>query len=48
MDDKEIKELFAKLADAEAHHLYLAQRVRSKFEQTGAIDQTDYEDLGQG
>lgn len=48
MDDREIKELFAKLADEEAHHLYLAQRVRSKFEQTGAIDQTDYEDLGQG
>lgn len=48
MDDKELKELFTKLADEEAHHLYLAQRVRSKFEQTGAIDQTDYEDLGQG
>lgn len=48
IEDKEIKELFTKLAEQEAHHLYLAQKVRTKFEQTGTIDQTDYEDLGQG
>lgn len=47
-EDKELKELFAKLADEEAHHLYLAQKVRTKFEQSGTIEPADYEDLGQG
>lgn len=48
MEDEEIKELFAKLAEQEAHHLYLAQRIRAKFEQKGSIEPADYEDLGQG
>lgn len=48
VEDKELKELFTKLADEEAHHLYLAQKIRTKLEQKGVIEPTDYEDLGQG
>jgi len=42
------RELFAKLAEDEGLHLYLAQKIRSKLEQGGVIELTDYEDMGAG
>ncbi len=47
-DDKELSELFGWLADEEAHHLYLAQKIRAKLEQGGVIEPPDYDDLGMG
>lgn len=46
--DEELAALFAKLAEEEAHHGYLAKKIRAKLEVKGSIEPVDYEDLGFG
>ena len=45
-DDKELCELFTKIAKDEAYHHYLIQKLRSAYEQKGVIEPPDYDELG--
>ncbi len=45
-DDEELRKLFLKLAEEEAHHHYLIQKMRTTYEQKGVIEAPDMDELG--
>jgi len=46
--DGDLAALFARLAEEEAHHAYLAHKIRAKLEMEEKIEPIDYSDLGYG
>lgn len=44
--DRELSELFGKLAEDESRHMYLADKLRATLEMRGKLDPPAYEDLG--